>query len=88
MYAQSRLAHSALLAQSHEGNETGHTDAQVTLELAKVMIAELEADLHDVRAYLSATKTALAKEKKRTRRLWQQQCESSIVHEHEVERKI
>jgi len=31
-HVQSKLAHGAPLAQSHEGNETGHTGAQVALE--------------------------------------------------------
>ena len=78
-HVQSRLAHGAPLAQSHEGNETSRTDAQVALEQAKVMIAELEADLHDVRADLSATKTALAKEKI--------VAAATTVHKDELEKK-
>ena len=74
-HVQSGLARGPPLARSHENNETSRTDAQLAAEQAKVRIAELEADLSDVTADLSTTKTALAKEKQRTRRLWQQQCE-------------
>ena len=80
---------SALPAFEREQWEDDDASSEVIVELkqANVKIASLETELRDVMKDLTSVKALLAKEKEKSKRLWQQSCKWYLTHEDKMGRK-
>ena len=82
------LAHDPPLAL--DGNHTGNDPSSALLsqlQQAKTKVKNLEMELAETAIDLVMTKASLAKEKEKTRRLWQKQFEQHLAHEEEMDEK-
>ena len=86
---QNGNARGAPQAFEREQWEDDDASSEATLELkqAKVKIASLETELRDAMKDLTSVKALLAKEKEKSKRLWQQSCERYLTHEDEMGKK-
>ena len=73
-----------------DGNQADNDPSSALLsqlQQAKVKIENLEMELAETATDLVKTKALLAKEKEKTRQLWQKQCEQHLAHEEEMDEK-
>ena len=74
-----------------DGNQVGSDPSSALLsqlQQAKTRVESLETELAETAADLVMTKASLAKEKEKTRRLWQKQCEQHLANEEEMDEKV
>ena len=57
------------------------------LEIAKHKIEELESQLNASMLEIESLKEALARHKRKVKRLWKENCDLSLAHEDEVDLK-